>query len=43
MRSAMQREWLKSSCGEFYEEMIPVADELYDEHLNELREEGELP
>ena len=28
---------------EFYEEMIPVADDLYDEHLNELREEGKLP
>ena len=28
---------------EFYEEMIPVADDLYDEHLNELREEGEIP
>ena len=27
---------------EFYEEMIPVADDLYDEHLNELREEGEI-
>jgi hypothetical protein len=28
---------------EFYEEMIPVADDLYDEHLDELREEGEIP
>jgi hypothetical protein len=28
---------------EFYEEMIPVADDLYDEHLGELREEGEIP
>ena len=26
----------------FYEEMIPVADDLYDEHLDELREEGEI-
>jgi hypothetical protein len=28
---------------EFYEEMIPFADKLCDEHLKELREEGELP
>jgi hypothetical protein len=28
---------------EFYEEMIPLADDLYDEHLGELREEGEIP
>lgn len=28
---------------EWYQEMIPLADELYDEHLKELREEGELP
>lgn len=28
---------------EFYRQMIPVADELYDEHLRELRKEGELP
>jgi len=27
----------------FYEEMIPVADDLYDEYLDELREEGEIP
>jgi len=26
----------------FYEEMIPVADDLYDEHLDQLREEGEI-
>ena len=29
--------------SEFYEEMIPVADDLYNEHLDELREEGEIP
>jgi hypothetical protein len=29
--------------SEFYEEMIPVADDLYDEHLDELREEGQIP
>ena len=28
---------------EFYEEKIPEADRLYDEHLEELREEGEVP
>ncbi len=28
---------------EWYEETIPMADHLYDEHLEELREEGELP
>lgn len=27
---------------EFYEETIPEAGRLYDEHLKELREEGEL-
>ena len=28
---------------QFYEEGIPEADRLYDEHLKELREEGEIP
>jgi hypothetical protein len=28
--------------SEFYEKMIPVADDLYDEHLDELREKGEI-
>ncbi len=28
---------------EFYEEKVPEADRLYDEHLEELREEGEIP
>jgi hypothetical protein len=27
---------------EWYEEMVPFADELYDEHLRTLREEGEI-
>lgn len=27
---------------EFYATMIPVADDLYDEHLDEIREEGEI-
>ena len=29
--------------SEFYEGMIPVADDLYEEHLDELREEGKIP
>lgn len=28
---------------EFYEELIQQADRLYDEHLEQLREEGEIP
>jgi hypothetical protein len=27
----------------WYEQAIPQADELYDEHLRELRDEGTLP
>lgn len=26
----------------FYEELIPVADALYDEHIEQLRKEGEI-
>jgi hypothetical protein len=28
---------------EWYDEMIAIADQLYDEHLEELRQEGQLP
>jgi hypothetical protein len=28
---------------EWYEKMIPMADQLYTDHLEELRAEGELP
>lgn len=28
---------------EFYAKMVPMADDLYDEHLEELRKEGKLP
>ncbi|HVB74564.1 MAG TPA: type II toxin-antitoxin system RelE/ParE family toxin [Ktedonobacteraceae bacterium] len=28
---------------EWYEKTIPVADRLYDDYLEELRKEGELP
>ena len=30
----------KTGNDRFYEEYVPVADNLYDEHLEELREEG---
>ena len=30
----------KSGNDRFYEEYVPVADDLYDEHLEELRKEG---
>jgi hypothetical protein len=29
--------------GAWYKRMIPVAETLYDEHLQELREEGKIP
>jgi hypothetical protein len=28
---------------EFYDRMVPLADDLYDEHLEELRQEGATP
>ena len=30
----------KSGDGRFYRRLVPLADQLYDEHLNELRREG---
>lgn len=33
----------KTGDDRFYETFIPVADRLYDEHLDELRKEGLLP
>jgi hypothetical protein len=30
----------KTGDGRFYERLTPVADRLYDEHLEELRREG---
>ena len=30
----------KTGDDRFYERMVPVADDLYDEYLNELRKEG---
>jgi hypothetical protein len=30
----------KAGDDRFYEQMIPLADRLYDDHLNELRREG---
>ena len=32
----------KTGDKRFYEKMVPVADDLYDTHLEELRREGEL-
>ena len=32
----------KTGNDRFYEEYVPVADALYDEHLEELRKEGLL-
>lgn len=32
----------KTGQGRFYEEMVPLADALYDTHLEELRKEGLL-
>jgi hypothetical protein len=33
----------KTGDKRFYETMIPVADRLYDEHIEELKKEGLLP
>jgi len=33
----------KTGDKRFYERMIPIADQLYDAHLEELRNEGLLP
>jgi hypothetical protein len=30
----------KTGNDRFYEQYVPVADRLYDEHLTELRQEG---
>lgn len=32
----------KTGDGRFYQRMIPLADRLYDEHLDELRKEGSI-
>ena len=32
----------KTGDKRFYEKMVPIADDLYDTHLEELRREGEL-
>ena len=32
----------KTSDGRFYSRYVRLADALYDEHLTELREEGEV-
>ena len=33
----------KTGDKRFYDRMIPVADDLYDAHLEELRQEGLIP
>ena len=33
----------KTGDGRFYERMVPKADELYDDHLAELKKEGLNP
>ena len=33
----------KTGNNSFYEKTIPVADRLYDEHLQELKDEGLIP
>jgi len=30
----------KGGDDRFYEEFVPIADRLYDEHLDELKKEG---
>ncbi len=32
----------KTGDNRFYKRFVPVADQLYDDHLKELREEGEI-
>jgi hypothetical protein len=32
----------KTGDDRFYEKMVPLADQLYDEHLDELRREGRI-
>jgi hypothetical protein len=34
---------IKTGNDRFYEEYVPIADALYDDHLDELREEGIIP
>ncbi len=34
---------IKTGNDRFYEEYVPIADRLYDEHLDELGEEGIIP
>lgn len=34
---------VKTGADRFYEEYVPIADAWYDDHLEELREEGTIP
>jgi hypothetical protein len=33
----------KTGNDRFYEEYVPIADRLYDDHLSDLRQEGIIP
>jgi hypothetical protein len=33
----------KTGDGRFYERMVPIADELYDVYIAEIRKEGLIP
>jgi hypothetical protein len=33
----------KTGRDRWYDEFVPLADKLYDEHLNQLRKEGLIP
>jgi hypothetical protein len=33
----------KTGDGRFYERMIPIADKLYDVHIDEIRRRGLIP
>ncbi len=34
---------VKTGNDRFYQEYVPIADRLYDDHLEELRGEGNIP
>ena len=34
---------IKTGNDRCYEEYVPIADRLYDDHFNELRQEGNIP
>jgi hypothetical protein len=36
-------EFASAGRDRWYDEFVPLADKLYDEHLNQLRKEGLIP